>query len=248
MNRGLLAPVLPFGSMFRSSVGKVPFAATKSIRFNNGLHIKAIATAAAPLPNTQFVVQKSMPMDYAFSQGRFMWFYAMLQNLKYAAGLTKAPFLYTGYVSDVNGQPHGFGMKSSSHKYRIYQLYEEGEWRDGKLCGPAVRMHWFMGFWIESVAGLFVDGKPSKCRTVNYNGVIFEGVFEGNDVKNGFFFTPEGVLKGRVEGSLQLTNFYEKYQATLPKCCPEVPVRTPRKKVTSYSVSILQPSFSLLPR
>ena len=82
MNRGLLAPALPFGCMFQSSVAKLPFAATKTIikaiiRFNSGLNIKAITTAAAPPPNTRFVVQKSMPMNHAFSQGRFMWVYGM---------------------------------------------------------------------------------------------------------------------------------------------------------------------------
>ena len=81
----MLAPVLPFGSMFPSSIAKLPFAATKTIikaiiRFNSGLNFKAITSAAAPPPNTQFVVQKSMPMNYAFSQGRFMWVYGMLHT------------------------------------------------------------------------------------------------------------------------------------------------------------------------
>ena len=86
MNSGVLAPLLPFGSMLPSSIAKLPFAATKTIikaiiRFNSGLNIKAITTAAAPPPNTRFVVQKSMPMNHAFSQGRFMWVYGMLQTL-----------------------------------------------------------------------------------------------------------------------------------------------------------------------
>jgi hypothetical protein len=236
--------------MFRSSVAKLPFAATKTIvkaitRFNDGMNMKAIATAAAPPPNTQFIVQKAMPMNYAFSQGRLKWFYGMQQNLKYSAGLTKAPFLYTGYVSNMDGQPHGFGMKSSSHHTRFYSLYEEGEWRDGKLNGPAVRMLFMSGLWIETVAGIFVDGEPSQCRVVLNgcnNGIIFEGVFEGNGVKNGIFSTPEGVMEGSVEGSLIFLSSSKNYETMLSKCCPEVPARTVKKEVNPNHVSRLHTS------
>ena len=242
MNRGLLAPALPFGCMFQSSVAKLPFAATKTIikaitRFNNGLNIKAIATAAAPPPNTAFVVQKAMPTNFAFSPGFFgcfVWFYGMQQNLRYGAGLTKAPYLYTGYVSEIDGQPHGFGMKSSAHhsKEILYSLYEEGEWRNGKLNGPAVRMLFSISGWCETLAGLFVDGEPSKCRVVNNFGVIFEGVFEGGDPKNGSFFTPSGVVGARVES----TSDYNKKQWSMWWDMKEVR--------PEYPVSILKAPFS----
>lgn len=232
--------------MFQSPVAKLPFGATKTIiraftRFNNGLNIKTIATAAAPPPSTAFVVQKAMPTNYAFSQSCFKYFYGMQQNLRHGAGLTKAPYLYTGYVREIDGQPHGFGMKSSAHhsRARVYKLYEEGEWRNGKLNGHAVRMRFFFNGWVDTCAGLFVDGEPSKCRVINNVGVIFEGVFEGGDPKNGSFFTPEGVVEARVE---ETSDYYQKQLAMRSHMKEMPPYYFPDGTKSTYTGLVLRDS------
>lgn len=169
-----------------------------------------------------------MLMKIPFSQDPIFCIFGMLQNLKYRLGLSKAPMLYTGYVRTVDGQPHGYGVKSSSHhpRTRLLTLHEAGEFRDGKLNGPAFRAVFVIGIWHRTILGQFVDDVERKCRIMYREGNVIDGELEELTVI-GKVFTPDGNVR---EGSFKVYNF--EFIDDKGKVYADTPAKIFKKEVT----------------
>jgi hypothetical protein len=197
MNSRLLACTRPLCILFPSSVALAPFAVpTCNIRLKTDVGAKLLAAAcppplSSPLPATKFVVMKPMlsksGAEYGDGKayGAFEYCYGRLQNLKYLVGVPvgrAAPFLFTGYVRDSDGQPHGYGVLSSLHHPRtlLLSVYHQGEFRDGVIHGQGVQMLFAFDSWVHTIEGQFAGGiSRGYCRSIYLtHGNVCEGFME----------------------------------------------------------------------
>ena len=198
MNSRLLAFTRPLCILFPSSVALAPFAVpTCNIRLKTDVGAKLLAAASAPplsspLPATKFVVMKPMlskcGAEYGDGEecGAFEYCYGQLQNLKYLVGVGRAaPFIYTGYVRDSDGQPHGYGVLSSLHHPRTlcFSAYHQGEFRDGVIHGQGVQMLLSLDSWVHTIEGQFACGvSRGYCRSIHWTRGVCEGFMEKGEL------------------------------------------------------------------
>jgi hypothetical protein len=204
MNNRLHAFTRPLCILFPSSVALAPFAIpARNIRLKTDVCAKLPVKASppplsSPLDATKFVVMKPVlsksGAEYmnGGGHGALEICYGWLQNLKYLVGVGRAaPFLYTGYVRDSDGQPHGYGVLSSLHHQRtlLLSVYHQGEFCDGVLR-QGVQMLFANVEWIHTFEGQLADGvSHGYCRSIDLTygnvceGFVEKGEFHGSGTK-----------------------------------------------------------------